>query len=459
MRKTKLGIAVKQIVQLALASSVGASAYACSVGGPDPSDAGQEDGPTPAFADEATFACDAPLPALLADLTPGTPVDYVELRIQRYLDDGGRDEWTTAESQGTPCASATDTEACNAKLAGAAPPSIQHGWRFTGDHIGLYQEPERQVLVVTRGDEVTVLSTMDEVRSFLGPIDTFAEARLLLLTGNNPLECTPAGRSGWRKNEDGSFEFLLAGRECNGHMTYRRRYRVTAEGDVTLLASDKGQSTAKCGRRPDGLAEPALEGRGVGAFFAQVAHLEAASVIAFRRLEQELERLGAPAGLVGRARRARRDEIRHAAETGKLARRFGSETPRVDVAPLVDRTAFAIALENAVEGCVGETYGALVAAFQAERASPELRPVLRRIAQDEAAHAELAHDIARWLEQLLNPAERAAVERARRRALAELREAIRQEPDEDVVRIAGAPSSDEARVLLDGLEGLLTVAA
>ncbi|MDB4998572.1 MAG: putative lipoprotein, partial [Myxococcaceae bacterium] len=178
-----------------------------------------------------------------------------------------------------------------------------------------------------------------------------------------------------------------------------------------------------------------------------------------RRLELELRRFGAPSSFARRAQRARADEINHARDTARLARRFGATVPAVDIAPMGPRDLVAFALENAVEGAVRETYGALVAAFQAERASPELRPLLRRIARDEARHAELAHDIDRWVQPKLFADERALIAAVRAEALADLRAASAFEPDESVARIAGVPTAAEARILLDGLDREILAAA
>ena len=191
--------------------------------------------------------------------------------------------------------------------------------------------------------------------------------------------------------------------------------------------------------------------RGLAAHFVEAAYLEAASVIAFRRLELELRRFGAPASLVQRARRARVEEINHARDTSRLARQHGGVVPPLSLPDMSRRERLAVALENAVEGCVRESYGALVACFQDERAAPKLRPLMRRIARDEASHAELAHDVARWNNRKLTPAEHAEVDAARADALATLAESLAYEPAADVVRFAGMPTSREARALLDGL--------
>jgi hypothetical protein len=178
------------------------------------------------------------------------------------------------------------------------------------------------------------------------------------------------------------------------------------------------------GRRPRNLRRPRLAPRDASAtWLAQAAHLEAASVHAFERLATELLALGAPAALVVRARRAARDELRHARIVGRLAERRGALVPPVRVGAPRPRDAVAIALENATEGCVGEAFAALVARHQARHAAaPALRRSFERIARDEAAHAALAYDVDAWLHERLTSAERARVARARARAARRLGE-------------------------------------
>jgi rubrerythrin len=181
-----------------------------------------------------------------------------------------------------------------------------------------------------------------------------------------------------------------------------------------------------------------------------VTWLEAAAVVAFRRVESDLVALGAPSALIEAARRAQADEIRHAREASALARRFGAAERPLEVAPPAARDAFAIALENAVEGCVRETYGALVAAYQARRAEdPSIRRFFERIAADEANHAALSHDIAAWLEPQLTAEERARIAAAKTEALAELYAPTEASP---FARIAGLPTPAHARQLLDGMQ-------
>ena len=177
------------------------------------------------------------------------------------------------------------------------------------------------------------------------------------------------------------------------------------------------------GRRPPGLFVPTSTiADGLGAQLARMAHLEAASVPAFAQLAAELEAHGAPARLVAGARRALVDEQRHAAVVGGLARALGARPLPVEIEPMPLRPLAAIALDNAVEGCVRETIGAVLAAEQA-RLAPDraLGEALARIATDERRHANLAWAIDAWVHPRLSPGERDAVARARAAAIAELR--------------------------------------
>ena len=98
-----------------------------------------------------------------------------------------------------------------------------------------------------------------------------------------------------------------------------------------------------------------------GAWLAHAAWLEAASVYAFFRLADELALHGAPIALVRIARQSAMDEMRHAAVVASLAARYGARPAAVEVDPPAARSLEAMAIENAVEGCVRETWGAIVA--------------------------------------------------------------------------------------------------
>jgi hypothetical protein len=159
-----------------------------------------------------------------------------------------------------------------------------------------------------------------------------------------------------------------------------------------------------------------------GERLAAMAYLEAVSVHAFERLECELEVHAAPPSLLREARRARRDEMRHTAMTTRLARRHGA-SPRLPEAPAPARarTLFDVALENAVEGCVRESYGAVRGLVEAQTSpDPTMRRAMQSIAGDECRHAELAWAVHAWAMPRLTGDERRAVERAMKDAVAEI---------------------------------------
>jgi hypothetical protein len=205
------------------------------------------------------------------------------------------------------------------------------------------------------------------------------------------------------------------------------------------------------GRRPAGLCAPRGR-RGhppLARYFSDMAHLEAASVPAFARMRSELAAARAPATLLARIEHAMRDEQRHARTIGRLARRFGGEPPAVRLRRMRARGLGATARENAVEGCVRETYGALVATWQAAHAAdPEVRRVMRVIARDETRHAALSWAVATFLEDKLDSRAARRLDRARTRAIASLHDELSRPPHPDLVDQAGLPRADEARRLL-----------
>jgi hypothetical protein len=132
-----------------------------------------------------------------------------------------------------------------------------------------------------------------------------------------------------------------------------------------------------------------------------------------------------------------------------VARRSGANAPRVSFDELPIRTLEAIAIENIVEGTVGEVYGVVVAAWQSLHAiDPNLQSVMRRIARDESRHAALAFMIARWIEPRLNRAARNRVACARQRAIDDLAARIGHELDTPASMDFGFPTVQQARALL-----------
>jgi hypothetical protein len=236
-------------------------------------------------------------------------------------------------------------------------------------------------------------------------------------------------------------------------------YPVTASGGVTVLACACGLAG---GRRPEGFRPRRARRRSgpLGTYFASVAQLEAASVGAFRTLAEELAAYGAPAHLSAAAQRAARDEVRHARTMGRLARSHGAVVPRLERRARRARSLEEIAVENAVEGCVRETFGALTAAMQARSArDPRVREAMQRIAADETRHASLGWAVASWAHSRLDAAARARVDAARTAAVVELSAEMQAEPAEDLVRTAGVPSARQAQRMIAEMERELWSAA
>ena len=211
------------------------------------------------------------------------------------------------------------------------------------------------------------------------------------------------------------------------------------------------------GRLPNG-TEPCPRGTSVAERLAMQAYYEQSSVFAFRTLGRALAAAKAPASIRARVQRAERDEKRHARLFERLARRRGATVPPQN-GPHATPSLFALAIENAREGCVRETYGALVALHQARHATDlELRRAFASIADDEIAHAALSLDLARYFDTLLSAEQRIEVSRVRVQAIATMRELATRDHDDVDTRL-GVPAPEAARVLFDDLFVRLAQAA
>ena len=212
------------------------------------------------------------------------------------------------------------------------------------------------------------------------------------------------------------------------------------------------------GRVPAGLAATTVRARSaLGAYFASAARLEAASVTAFRRLRDELALHGAPSELLDAARAAERDEVRHTRAMARLARRHGGRYVRPRVAEVAPRSLEVIAQENVVEGCARETFGALLATWQAAHVDDrDLAVTLSEIANDETRHAALSWAIARWSLTQLDADACARMNAAWTKALAEVSAGGDEagEGGAGVASVAGLPSRAERERLASQLRGL-----
>ena len=218
--------------------------------------------------------------------------------------------------------------------------------------------------------------------------------------------------------------------------------------------------SASCGngRAYAGMARPHAPGQtsAVGRYFAETAQLEAASIDAFRILRDELRAHDAPDDLVMAARAAAADEVRHTRSMRRFARRYGPCPPRPRAGARAVRALEAVALENATEGCVRETYAALVAHHQAIVATDdELRETMLAIAADETRHAALSWQVAAWAEDKLDADAADRVRAARSEAVRELRASLDQGVPPSVTDVAGGPGGGACDPHVRGARGPL----
>ena len=209
------------------------------------------------------------------------------------------------------------------------------------------------------------------------------------------------------------------------------------------------------GRRPAGYRRGRPCGPAVGAYLAQQAELEAASVRAFADLHDDLIALGAPRSLVRATVSAAADEVRHARVCDRLARRHGAAPGLRAIGAAPRRTRAQLATDNLVEGCVRETYGAVLASYQARAAGDRaLRGAMSAIARDEARHAALSWHIHRWLWPQLSSDERRAALAAAAGARTELADSA-GEPDAELREVAGLPDAVAGRMMLAALDDVV----
>ena len=195
---------------------------------------------------------------------------------------------------------------------------------------------------------------------------------------------------------------------------------------IESLPTDTEVGTIQCsgttqdicdGRRPLGYIDQNKHITTLGGFFAQTAQLEAASIISFVELAQLLTRWNAPKELIHRCLQAADDEYRHTRMFLALAQQFNEEPPPI-VREKTSQDLFHVALNNAVEGCVFETWSALKAHHQAMRCkNPTLKKIYAMVAADETRHGQLAWDMHSWFMTQLSSKNQERIAIAHREAL------------------------------------------
>jgi rubrerythrin len=317
-------------------------------------------------------------------------------------------------------------------------------------------------LFARRGDVVERVELSDVVS---GAVDSPQEAALRALASGYTLLCpvdvltfgpgsvTPVADGydvvGYRSTCDAVLEATVHVSQ-DGQVEVRDERAVQ---DINCAVIGRLTAGASVAAHPRGYDCGRVGDRELGDYFARVAALEAVAVDAFERLADELAALGAPDELAAWARRSADDERRHARDMGALARRFGA-TPRAHQAQrFAKRDLFAVALENAVEGCVRETYGAVVGHHQAAHAQDHaVRAAMAQVAEDETRHAALSWAVAEWALPQLSAAQHQQLQQAQRAALVDLRRAVARPEAETLVRDAGLPTADAGLAMLDALQ-------
>lgn len=373
----------------------------------------------------------------------GCDTTFAQLRASLAVDHVERRRDKLAEQQaGETCATAVDKQACRDKLAAVAPPTSTL-WLGCGNCA-----PSVTSLVATRGDDVIVVTSHEQLLALFGTIDTAVEARVIAEASNYAIAC-----ASWARPIADGFE-LVGTRQINDCPMQEADVivAVSRDGSLREVSRTPRKETGGCaGRRPIGLEPGVASGTSeVGRYFASIAHLEAASVLAFEALGRALAVHHAPPQLLAAIARARVDEIAHARMMTTLARRFGGvvATPRVAARSIPSLRE--LALDNAREGCVRETWGALEAMWQSRHASdPGVRATLRRIAKDETQHALLSWQLAAWIDAQLSPRDRRTVRAARTTALHELRAELARPRSPALIALAGLPDRTATRALFE----------
>jgi len=299
-------------------------------------------------------------------------------------------------------------------------------------------------------ENATTIADRETLLTLLGTIDTVSEGALVAWANNFTVPCSIDVLA------DGRYRFATT-EQINDCPVTHQDYSVvvTPAGEVTSsLVGEARESDLCVGRRPHGLAPANDEGycgSFEGAWLADVARLEAAAVVAFAQIVRQLERHGAPAELIERARVAALDEIRHARSADALATARGGQSQPAVVDLVREQSVLAMALENAVEGCIRECWGALVAHYQAHTAQDAaVREFFRTVAEEESAHALLSMDLADWFDTRLTEAEREQVAAARQQAIEELNHELGR--DQPASAALGLPDRETRLALLRALE-------
>ena len=410
---------------------------------------------------EQPITCDGGTPQLLGDITPAVPgSDQPDLLLssisrQQVFDSANGPSLDASMSRavyideevGVICGDASDAVGCESNYAQATDP-----YAICGD------TPCSRVLVATASNDTLIADTQNgQLSRLLGEVDTYDEAALVAWLNGIPIACD-GGSPDWpvttvQRIEDG---YLIRSTAENcGESKMRWTVKVSTNGAIEIVEQvEIAPPSCAIGRRPEGLCteRSLISSNQLGSYLSSMAHLEAASVVSFARIARELQVFGAPQDLVDSALAAAQDEVRHAGAISLLCQRFGGTLGEVTVEPAPPRDRWHFALDNAIEGCVRETFGALMGTYQAMTAAdPIAKAVLETIAEDEIRHAQLSRELAAFIEPQLSEQERGMLRHAQAAALVQLARELDSGMGDEERRMIGLPDAATSKQLLTQL--------
>ena len=215
--------------------------------------------------------------------------------------------------------------------------------------------------------------------------------------------------------------------------------------DISHTKTPQNRTLYIGGRQPHTYNELLIDGDGVGSYFAQLAYMKAQSVFAFIELASNLRHFQAPVTFIERCDIAAKNQLLHTKLMQELAEIEGFFIPPVRYSSTTNNI-FSVAMHNAVEGCVYETWSALIANWQSTHlaADPELQTVYEQIGQDEARHSQLAWDVHAWFLKKLTKRQQKMLHKEQTKAVAEL---LLSEGRISTIEGLGLPLSHERKML------------
>lgn len=379
-------------------------------------------------------------------LTGLNPTYFVDGLALYGVDSQGRSSIT--EAGGPPCVNAINLNQCTQSI------------------YSLNQSLSSNALIVTNADAVNVLQSQLDVKSFLGQLSHSQKVFTWMHSNGISLSCVHDDSAVLADPDGQNWSAVYTEFSQNGSDSVRERVRLNISvTDWSIVEMDRAVvSTSNFGglcygRLPHGrlsLALGEIQSEAVGDMLARHAAYEAASVIAFIQLHRELNALGAPLSLLSRIEKAADDERRHAIQVGALAERYGKTMESFSFEASPERDMEAIAINNMQEGCVGESWGALIGLYQAQHAcDPVIAETMTQVAMDEVEHASLSWEINDWLSEQLSADALERVKLARQVSLDRVVKRTNKPVDRESQLLAGLPEPEVAELLAKHLVNAL----